>query len=298
MKLVGPTVSEVEAAKATLATLRRAKAAQVLARARELGRFEGVFGDPSLFDKEDEAFASLTPSDVRAAMARYVLDTRRSIVELYPHGWVRDIGPPVITKTYIVQPGDNLTRIATRYGTTPEQLAKQNGLALSKRITVGQRLLITTNPSKILKLVTHTVAKGQTLIAIGKKYGVSADDIAKANGLTTKKSIRPGQVLQIPPKPKLTPTVDLKSNQLPPQVARPHRPLQKRPHHRHRQKPTPKPSSRRRPIRHNRPSCLQLQRRAQQKPRRPNRGAPNLSRSPPSRKLRQLEPTWSSQVTA
>jgi predicted Zn-dependent peptidase/LysM repeat protein len=205
MKFVGPSQAELERAKTTLAARRVAANQRVLSRARELGRFEGVYGDPELLDRESEAFASLTVSDVRAAAAKYLLDTRRSIVELYPRGWVRDVGPPVITKTYIVQPGDNLTRIASRYGTTPEQLAKQNGLAVSKRITIGQRLLITTNPSKIVKLVTHTVGKGQTLIAIGKKYGVSAEDLARANGLNTKKAIRPGQVLRIPPKAKTTP---------------------------------------------------------------------------------------------
>jgi zinc protease len=202
LKLAGPNPADLERAKVALTARRMAEDEHMLDRSRALGQFEGMFGDPSLFDRQRGMYQAIGASDIRAAFAKYVLDTRRSIVEIYPHGWVRDIGPPVITKTYIVQPGDNLTRIAARYGTTPEQLAKQNGLAMSKRITVGQRLLITTNPAKIVKIVTHTVAKGQTLIAIGKKYGVSADDIAKANGLTKKKAIRPGQVLQIPPKPK------------------------------------------------------------------------------------------------
>lgn len=210
MKLSGPGVAELERAKLALSARQTRLNEQVRERSRALGRYEAVFGDPALFDAPfgngPSTFWSLTPSDVRQAVAKYLLDTRRSIVELYPHGWIRDIGPPVITKTYIVQSGDNLTRIASRYGTTPEQLAKQNGIAMDKRITVGQRLLITTSPSKIPKVVTHTVTKGETLIAIGKKYGVSADAVAKANGLTTKKAIRPGQVLQIPPKPKATDT--------------------------------------------------------------------------------------------
>src|SRR5690606_22274480 len=53
---------------------------------------------------------------------------------------------------------------------------------------------------KIVKQRFHTVKKGDTLIGIGKKYGVSATAIASVNGFSTTKAIRPGQKLRIPAK--------------------------------------------------------------------------------------------------
>jgi LysM repeat protein len=174
-------------------------------RAVDLARTESLWGNASFLNQDYTAYDAINAAQVRAAVARHLAPTRRSIVEVYPPGWVRDIGPPIITATYVVKPGDNLTRIAQWHGTTPEAIAKQNGFGLSRRIVIGQRLLITANPSKIVKPITHTVTKGETLIGIGKRYGVQAGDIAKRNGLNTKKTIRPGQVLQIPPRPKSQP---------------------------------------------------------------------------------------------
>lgn len=46
----------------------------------------------------------------------------------------------------------------------------------------------------------HTVQSGETLAAIAEKYGVSVDTIRWANtDITSKDSIKPGQVLKIPP---------------------------------------------------------------------------------------------------
>lgn len=200
--LMGPTEQELERARTNLKVRWLHRLEKARARAIDLGQTESIWGNATLIEDNYTAYDSITPAQVRAAVARYILGTNRSVVEVYPSGWVRDIGPPIITATYIVKPGDNLTRIALWHGTTPEAIAKQNGFGTSRRIVVGQRLLITANPAKIVKPITHTVAKGETLIAIGKRYGVDAADIVKRNGINPKKPIRPGQVLNIPPRPK------------------------------------------------------------------------------------------------
>lgn len=202
LALGGPSASELERARATLKLRWLHRMERARNRAVDLGQSESVWGNAALLEDDYTAYDSISAAQVRAAMLRYIIQGRRSVVEVYPPGWVRDIGPPTITATYIVKSGDNLTRIAQWHGTTPEAIAKQNGFGTSRRIVVGQRLLITANPSKIVKPVTHTVAKGETLIAIGKKYGVAATDIVSRNALNPKKPIRPGQVLQIPPRPK------------------------------------------------------------------------------------------------
>ncbi len=201
----GPSESELDRARLNLKVRWRRRMEKARNRAADLARTESLWGNASLLNEDYTAYDAITAAQVRTAVARHLAPTRRSVVEVYPPGWVRDIGPPIITATYVVKPGDNLTRIAQWHGTTPEAIAKQNGFGLSRRIVIGQRLLITANPSKIVKPITHTVAKGETLIGIGKRYGVGAGDIAKRNGLNTKKSIRPGQVLQIPPRPKSPP---------------------------------------------------------------------------------------------
>jgi zinc protease len=204
LAVVGPTAQELERARLNLELRWLQRMEKARNRAMDLAELESTWGDATQLTEDYTAFASITPAQVRAAVARHLVNTRRTIVEVYPPGWVRDIGPTIITTTYIVKPGDNLTRIAQWHGTTPEAVAKQNGIEVNRRLVIGQRLLITANPSKIVKPVTHTVAKGETLIGIGRRYGVDAADIAKRNGLNAKKTIRPGQILQIPPRPKAT----------------------------------------------------------------------------------------------
>lgn len=204
LALGGPSAPELERARARLKLRWLHRMEKARHRAVDLGRAESIWGNAVLLEDNYTSYDDVTAAQVRAAVLRHIVQGRRSIVEVYPPGWVRDIGPPIVTTTYIVKAGDNLTRIAQWHGTTPEAIAKQNGFGTSRRIVVGQRLLITANPSKIVKPVVHTVAKGETLIAIGKKYGVPAAEIVKRNGLNPKKPIRPGQVLQIPPRPKVT----------------------------------------------------------------------------------------------
>lgn len=215
LAVVGPTEEELERARLNIKVRWLQRMERAKNRAVDLGQLENEAGDAGQLAADYYAYDSISVARVRSAVARYLVDSKRSIVETYPPGWVRDIGPPIVTASYIVKPGDNLTRIAQWHGTTPEAIAKQNGFGLSRRIVVGQRLLITANPSKIVKPITHTVAKGETLIGIGKKYGVAAADVAKRNGLNPKKPIKPGQILQIPPRPKSTKATEQSSKQPP-----------------------------------------------------------------------------------
>jgi LysM repeat protein len=48
------------------------------------------------------------------------------------------------TVTYIVKPGDNLFRIALRYRTTIQAIARRNGISNTRVIRAGQRLRIVT----------------------------------------------------------------------------------------------------------------------------------------------------------
>jgi LysM repeat protein len=47
----------------------------------------------------------------------------------------------------------------------------------------------------------HTVASGDTLVALAKRYGVTAADLASYNGISDRNRIKPGQDIKIPSRP-------------------------------------------------------------------------------------------------
>ena len=113
---------------------------------------------------------------------------------------------------YKVKSGDYLGKIASRYGVTVAQLKSWNRLR-SNSIQIGQTLYIYKNGSGPVitqgstggssssskpKTVIYTVKNGDSLYKIAKNYpGISAEDIKKANGLSSD-AIKPGQKLTIP----------------------------------------------------------------------------------------------------
>ena len=100
---------------------------------------------------------------------------------------------------YTVQKGDSLYNIAKKYNLSVEELIKYNNLS-STNLEIGQQLLIPTNESKIN---TYTVKAGDSLYSIAKKYGISVDELKKANGLTAN-TLTVGQELVIPETSKST----------------------------------------------------------------------------------------------
>lgn len=105
-------------------------------------------------------------------------------------------------ETYIVVKGDTLSKIAKRYGTTYQALAKYNNISNPNLILVGQVIRIP--KSETLAPGTknyHTVVRGDTLWGISKKYygtGSRYPEIAKANNISNPDIIHVGQKLLIP----------------------------------------------------------------------------------------------------
>ena len=119
---------------------------------------------------------------------------------------------------YKVKSGDYLGKIASKYGVTVAQIKSWNRLK-SNNIQIGQTLYIYRNGGPVIsqgstggsssssssssskpKTVIYTVKSGDSLYKIAKNYpGVSAEDIKKANGLSSD-AIRAGQKLTIPTK--------------------------------------------------------------------------------------------------
>jgi nucleoid-associated protein YgaU len=55
------------------------------------------------------------------------------------------------------------------------------------------------------RVVKHTVARGESLLGIASRYGVTAEALAAANGITNQNHVFVGQVLTIPPTTAVAP---------------------------------------------------------------------------------------------
>jgi LysM repeat protein len=109
---------------------------------------------------------------------------------------------PPAQVTHVVQPGETLFRIALRYGTTVEAIARANNLINPDFIVPGQRLVI---PVSAPAAGTPTggervyiVQPGDNLFRIGLKFNMLWTVIAARNGITNPNAIYPGQRLIIP----------------------------------------------------------------------------------------------------
>lgn len=105
--------------------------------------------------------------------------------------------------THVVVKGDNLTRVARRYGTTPKAIAEANQIAKPSLIIIGQKLVIPGGnvpapPPAPTATVTHVVAPGENLTLIAKRYGTTPGALAQMNALRNPSLIRIGQKLNVP----------------------------------------------------------------------------------------------------
>jgi LysM repeat protein len=134
------------------------------------------------------------------------------------------LGPsPVLAAgpSVVVRPGDTLSAIAVRNGTTVAVLVALNGLSDADRIYPGQR--ITLPPPRSAGSATgsqtatiiHVVRWGEHLTAIAARYGTTVAAIVRLNDLADPNRILAGQRLLVPdpgaatrqPAPAASPTV-------------------------------------------------------------------------------------------
>jgi LysM repeat protein len=121
--------------------------------------------------------------------------------------------PAAVSGSHTVAKGDSLAKIARIHGVSVGELKSANGLQ-SDLIRIGQVLSIpaasaasTTAPRAVPTAApaaaapaagSYTVAKGDTLWGIARKLGVSAQELARVNGLSDPSKLKIGTVLKVP----------------------------------------------------------------------------------------------------
>ncbi len=98
---------------------------------------------------------------------------------------------------YTVQPGENLFRIAQRYGTTEGAIVAANNLDDQSYVQAGQLLLIPVSPTG--GRLSYVVQPGDWLFSIARRFNTTAERLAALNGLTPPYTVHPGQTLIVAP---------------------------------------------------------------------------------------------------
>ena len=131
--------------------------------------------------------------------------------------------------TYTVASGDNPSSIAAQFGISVDDLMAANGITDPTSLQAGQKLIIpgaqqvlgdTATPRPTAAAATptarpttsqcggetYTVREGDIPETIAARFGISADELMAANGITDPTSLQVGQTLIIPtPQPTATP---------------------------------------------------------------------------------------------
>ncbi|MHB8625399.1 MAG: LysM peptidoglycan-binding domain-containing protein [Aggregatilineales bacterium] len=108
--------------------------------------------------------------------------------------------------TYIVQPGDTFYGIASLYHTTPQALARLNGIVNIASVHVGQVLAVPgpgnnvggQPPNPITPHATYVVKTGDNLFRISLRFNITLAALMNANGIVNPNLIYVGQQLIIP----------------------------------------------------------------------------------------------------
>ncbi|MDH8053149.1 LysM peptidoglycan-binding domain-containing protein [Klebsiella pneumoniae] len=96
------------------------------------------------------------------------------------------------TKTGALTPGDSLSKIAKRYKTSTDEIAKNNNIKDVSKIFPGQHLTI--YGAKTNSPLIYIVVPGDTLAKIAEKNGANVDDIARQNNISDPNKIYLGKV--------------------------------------------------------------------------------------------------------
>ena len=108
---------------------------------------------------------------------------------------------PVGGQVYVVKKGDTFFNVSKRFAVSRSNIASWNNISPNGNLKLGQRLVIKGGAQQVAsvaptRLVRYTVKKGDSLMQLSRKFGVSLSDLRKSNPHAAK-GIRPGQSIKI-----------------------------------------------------------------------------------------------------
>lgn len=100
--------------------------------------------------------------------------------------------------TYVIQPGDTLSGIARRYGTTVTALTQLNKLSDPDKIYAGNTLKVPENGTGVDSSTQYyTIRPGDTLSEIARRFGTTVSALTRLNGISDPDKIYAGNRIQI-----------------------------------------------------------------------------------------------------
>ena len=120
-------------------------------------------------------------------------------------------GYSVASEEYVVQPGDNLSKIAAQFGTSVRALKSANNKT-SELIRVGEKLLVpvaagaagaklpVASDAKLASTEAgrvHIVKAGEFPATIARQYGMTTAELLAVNGITDPRKMQIGQALKV-----------------------------------------------------------------------------------------------------
>ena len=99
--------------------------------------------------------------------------------------------------TYVIQPGDTLSGIAQRFGTTVSTLTQLNGISNPDKIYAGNTIRVPENGSSGGGAQYYTIQPGDTLSGIAVKFSTTVSAPARLNGISDPDKIYAGNRIRI-----------------------------------------------------------------------------------------------------
>ena len=116
----------------------------------------------------------------------------------------QSVTPPA-GPVYIIQPGDSLSSIASRFGVTLKDLMTANNITDANSIASGSQVIIPGLEGISGVLVTETIGYGETLKSISRQYQISEDYLRKINHITSPSELYAGVGLVLPKQDNFSP---------------------------------------------------------------------------------------------
>ena len=99
-------------------------------------------------------------------------------------------------KIYQVEYGDTIESIATKTGTTPNNIKNINGLNSNSDLVVGSLIIVPKEENQLFE--NYTVKRGDSIYSIAKTYNVDPSTLLLLNGLNKDDYIYPNQNITVP----------------------------------------------------------------------------------------------------